>query len=207
VGLDYLLSQLERQGYRTKFLAVGSTAGLSAAKRGECDLAGIHLLDPASGEYNRPFRTAELELIPGYGRMQGIVFRPGDLRFEGKSAQDILHTVIKDTALLMVNRNAGSGTRILIDRLLAGSTPSGYANQPRSHNAVAAAVAQHRADWGLCIESVARQAGLAFVPVAEEQYDFVVPRSRLSRPSIVEFRRLLDLPETRIQLDKRLLRR
>src|SRR6185503_6089590 len=72
VGLDYLLSQLERQGQRTKFMAVGSTAGLTAAKRGECDVAGIHLLDPASGQYNRPFITPELELIPGYARMQGI---------------------------------------------------------------------------------------------------------------------------------------
>ena len=60
---------------RSKFLAVGSLAGLEAAKRGECDIAGIHLLDPQTGEYNRPFLTPELDLIPGYGRLQGIVFR------------------------------------------------------------------------------------------------------------------------------------
>lgn len=206
VGLDYLLSQLERQGYRTKFLAVGSTAGLAAAKRGECDLAGIHLLDPASGEYNRPFMTSELELISGYGRMQGITFRPGDKRFEGQSLAEIRDTVATAASILMVNRNAGSGTRILIDRLLAGLTPPGYANQPRSHNAVAAAVAQYRADWGVCIESVARRANLAFVPVAEERYDFVVPRSRLARPAIMEFRRLLKLNSTRDVLSQRLLK-
>jgi putative molybdopterin biosynthesis protein len=199
---------MERQGFRTKFLAVGSTAGLAAAKRGECDLAGIHLLDPASGEYNRPLMTADLELIPGYGRMQGIVYRHGDKRIDGKLVPDFLHNIIpNDSSLLMVNRNAGSGTRILSDRLLAGATPPGYANQPRSHNAVAAAVAQHRADWGICIESVARQASLAFVPIAEERYDFVIPRSRLNKPAVAEFCRLLDLPETRIQLDERLLRR
>ena len=57
IGLDYLLGELEQQGVRSKFLAVGSLAGLEAAKRGECDIAGIHLLDPESGEYNRPFLT------------------------------------------------------------------------------------------------------------------------------------------------------
>ena len=197
VGLDYLLSQLERQGFRTKFLAVGSTAGLAAAKRGECDLAGIHLLDAASGEYNRPFLTPELDLIPGYGRMQGIVYCRDEEHFEGKTMPDILkNAVTSDSSLLMVNRNAGSGTRILSDRLLAGATPPGYANQPRSHNAVAAAVAQHRADWGICIESVARQASLAFVPIAEERYDFIVPKLRLRRPAVIEFRRLLELRST-----------
>lgn len=201
VGLDYLLSQLERQGFRTKFLAVGSTAGLAAAKRGECDLAGIHLLDAASGEYNRPFITPDLELIPGYGRMQGIVYRPDDKRFKGKTATDILrHAAASDSSLLMVNRNAGSGTRILSDRLLSGATPPGYANQPRSHSAVAAAVAQRRADWGICIETVTRQADLAFVPMVEERYDFVIPNSRLNRPAVMEFRRLVNLPEVRERL-------
>src|SRR6185503_7669872 len=75
IGLDYLLGELEHVGVRAKFLAVGSLAGLEAAKRGECDIAGVHLLNPQTGEYNRPFLTPELTLIPGYGRLQGIVFR------------------------------------------------------------------------------------------------------------------------------------
>ena len=58
VGLDYLLGELQQQGVRSKFLAVGSTAGLDAARRGECDVAGVHLLDPKTGEYNRPFLDA-----------------------------------------------------------------------------------------------------------------------------------------------------
>src|SRR5262249_49905402 len=77
-GLDYLLGQLQQRGVRTKFLAVGSTGGLDAARRGECDLAGIHLFDPASGEYNRPFVSQDLVLMRGYMRRQGIVFRPDD---------------------------------------------------------------------------------------------------------------------------------
>ena len=81
----------------------------------------------------------------------------------------------------MVNRNAGSGTRILIDRLLGGAQPPGYGVQTKSHNAVAVAVAQQRADWGLAIDTVARQYGLGFIPVQEERYDFVVPQARLAR--------------------------
>ena len=87
IGLDYLLGELQQQGVRSKFLAVGSTAGLDAAKRGECDLAGIHLLDPKTDQYNRPFLTPALELVAGYGRAQGVVFRRGDARFEGRTAQ------------------------------------------------------------------------------------------------------------------------
>jgi putative molybdopterin biosynthesis protein len=100
----------------------------------------------------------------------------------------------------MVNRNAGSGTRILIDRLLAGATPPGYEIQPRSHSAVAAAVVQGRADWGVCIESAARQAGLTFLPLQEEGYDFVVPKSRLQRPAMQEFLKLVADPDMRERL-------
>ena len=85
---------------------------------------------------------------------------------------------------LMVNRNAGAGTRVLIDRLLAGARPAGYSNQPRSHNAVAAAVAQGRADWGIAIESVAQLYGLGFLPIAPEDYDFLLVESRRDRPAV-----------------------
>jgi putative molybdopterin biosynthesis protein len=172
-------------------LAVGSTAGLEAAHRGQCDLAGIHLLDPATGTYNEPFLTPPLRLLRGYGRMQGVVYRPGDSRFESHTAEAAVAAALRDPECVMVGRNAGSGTRILIDRLLQGAAPPGYAVQPRNHSAVAAAVAQHRADWGVCIESAARQAGLGFLPLQEEQYDFVVPAARLSRPAVQQFLALL----------------
>jgi putative molybdopterin biosynthesis protein len=190
-GLDHLLGRLQDQGWRTKFLAVGSTGGLEAARRGECDLAGIHLLDPVTGEYNRPFLTADLDLIPGYGRTQGIVFRKGDQRFEGRDAREAIAAVREAPTCLMVNRNPGSGTRILIERLLDGRQPAGYAIQPRSHNAVAAAVVQGRADWGVAIRGVAEQAGLGFLPLTDERYDFAMPRARAERPAVRAFRRLL----------------
>jgi len=197
IGLDYLLGELQRQGLRTKFLAVGSTAGLEAAKRGECDVAGVHLLDATTGEYNRPFLTESLDLVPGYGRLQGIVFRPGDLRFEGRAPEAAIAAAVADADCLMVNRNQGSGTRALIDRLLGGARPAGYAVQPRNHNAVAAAVVQHRADWGVTLETVARAAGLGFLPVQHEQYDFVVPRARAERPAVAAFKAVLQQAGTR----------
>ena len=197
IGLDYLLGELEKIGVRSKFLAVGSLAGLEAAKRGECDIAGIHLLDPQSGEYNRPFLTPALTLIPGYGRLQGIVHRTGDARFAGRTAADAIAAATADASCVMVNRNQGSGTRALIDRLLSGRKPPGYAVQPRNHNAVAAAVVQERADWGVTLDTIARHAGLGFIPVQHEQYDFVSPAARAERSGVTAFRERLADPATR----------
>ena len=191
IALDYLLGVLQQQGIRSKFLAVGSTAGLEAAKRCQCDAAGIHLLDARTNEYNRPFLTPELELIPGYGRLQGVVFRRGDTRFEGRTAQEAIANALRDPECVMINRNPGSGTRVLIDRLLGGARPRGYAVQPRNHNAVAAAVAQSRADWGMTLDMIAHSRGLGFLPFQHEKYDFVVPRSRAKRPGAIALRDLL----------------
>jgi putative molybdopterin biosynthesis protein len=200
VGLDVLIGRLQQQGIRVKALNVGSTGGLAAAKRGECDIAPIHLMDPQTGEYNRPFLTAALELIPGYRRLQGIVYRRGDRHFEGLTVEAAIAAAIAAPDCLMVNRNAGSGTRILSDRLLAGKKPQGYWSQPKSHNAVAVAVAQGRADWGIAIDTVARQYGLAFIPAQDEHYDFVVPRARLDRPAVRRFLAVLDDRTVRAEL-------
>jgi putative molybdopterin biosynthesis protein len=187
IGLDAVVGQLTRGGLSVKALNVGSMGGLAAAKRGECDVAAIHLLDAASGEYNRPFLTEALELVPGYRRLQGVVFRPGDARFEGRSAREAVALAVASPGCLMVNRNAGSGTRILVDRLLEGARPPGYAHQARTHNAVAVSVAQGRAEWGIAIDAVARQYGLGFLPLQPERYDFVVPRERLGRAPVRRF--------------------
>jgi putative molybdopterin biosynthesis protein len=197
VGLDLLLGRLMQQGIRTKSLYVGSMGGIAAAKRGECDIAGVHLLDPATGEYNRPLLTPGLSLVPGYGRMQGFVFRRGDARFEGRTLDEAVAVAADDADCVMVNRNAGSGTRILIDRLLGARRPAGYGVQTKSHNAVAAAIAQNRADWGVAIDTVSRQYGLAFIPLQEERYDFIVPTARLARAPLKAFCALLENPEVR----------
>jgi putative molybdopterin biosynthesis protein len=200
VGLDLLLGRLQEHGFRSKFLAVGSTGGLMAARRGECDVAGVHLLHPETNVYNRPYLSEDLLFLPGYGRLQGIVFRRGDLRFENLSVGDAVARALADPNCVLINRNRGSGTRVLIDRLLGSSRPPGYLTEARSHNAVAAAVAQSRADWGVAIVSVARDAGLGFLPLQEEQYDFVIPRTRWQRPAVQCFRELLEQEDTRHEL-------
>jgi putative molybdopterin biosynthesis protein len=184
VGLDAIAGALAREGFTVKVLAVGSQGGLAAARRGECDVAPIHLLDPETDVYNAPFLDPSLRLLPGYARLQGVVSRPD----EARDTQALLN----DPALRMVNRNRGSGTRILIDELLGGRRPPGHAHEPRSHFAVAAAVAQKRADWGVTIETVARQAGLRFRPLRAERYDFAVPADRWERPALRALRRLLE---------------
>ena len=188
---------MRRQGFRVKALSVGSMGGLLAARRGECDLAGIHLLDPVSGKYNRPFLDGSLAILPGYQRLQCLVYRPGDTRFAGRSLPEAIAAAVADAGCLVVNRNPGSGTRILLDQLLtqAGATttqrPAGYAVQVKSHHAVAAAITQGRADWGLAIDTVARDHGLESIPVQPEQYDFAVPLSRRERPAMVAFAEFL----------------
>ncbi len=182
-GLEWLLGEVQARGFAVKSIWVGSQGGLLAAGRGECDIAGVHLLDPASGEYNRPFLPPGVRLLPGYGRMQGIVYRAGDRHFEGRSVEEAIETALLDPDCLMVNRNRGSGTRVLIDQLLVGRRPPGYAVEPRSHNAVAAAVAQGRADWGLAINTVVASYHLRFIPVLHRAIRLRDPRVTLGAAS------------------------
>jgi len=201
-GLDLVTAPLAHAGLSVRSIAVGSLGGLAAAKRGECDFAPIHLLDDRTGTYNTPYLTHGLELVPGWRRMQGIVFRKGDTRFEGLSAEQAVRTALADPACIMVNRNQGAGTRILIDRLLGKARPDGYWNQPRSHNAVAAAVAQHRADWGMTIAPVAHASRLGFMPFAEEHYDFALVKARRQRPAVKAFLDALASEQGRAALTK-----
>ena len=187
VGLDVVIGRLAEQGIKGRVIAVGSLGGVAAAGRGECDLAPVHLLDPQTGNYNEHLIGGGLSLIRGWRRMQGVLYRPGDKRFRHRTADEAVKIALADPACLMVNRNAGAGTRILIDRLLGGAKPPGYANQPKSHNAVAASVAQGRADWGIAIESVARLYGLEFLPLSPEAYDFLLVESRRERPAVQAF--------------------
>jgi len=197
IGLDWLLSRMGRLGFRTKSIVVGSTAGLAALARGEGDVAGTHLLCPESGIYNESFLTPGLRLLPGYRRRQGVVFRQDDGRFRGASSVAELSEQLRGSELRMVNRNRGSGTRLLIDGLLGEARPAGYGTQARSHHAVAAAVAQGRADWGLTLDILARDQGLGFLPLQDERYDFAIPESRWERPALCAMRELLASEEAR----------
>jgi putative molybdopterin biosynthesis protein len=200
VALDAVLSALSRQGISARTIAIGSMGGVAAARRGECDLAPIHLLDPATGVYNEQYAKDGLALVRGWQRVQGIVFRAGDARFERRSAQEALQIALADPDCIMVNRNAGAGTRILIDQLLGTARPAGYGNQPRSHNAAAAAVAQGRADWGVAIASIAAMYGLGFLKLSPENYDFLLAEARRERSAVAAFLKALADPAVRAQI-------
>ena len=204
VGLDFLLGEMQKRGVSCKFLAVGSMGGVLAAQRGECDLAGTHLLDEASNQYNKHLLTAELDLIKGYRRSQGLLFRKDDSRFAliKQNFEGTIRQLMEDQNVRMINRNLGSGTRILLDRLLAGQRPSGFFQEAKSHNSVAAAIAQKRADWGIAIHSVAEDSGLDFFQMQDEEYDFIIPNKRLNRPEVRQFINLLQEANIQSQLNK-----
>jgi putative molybdopterin biosynthesis protein len=179
--LDLAGSWLRRRDPRASLASsnVGSLGGLIAVRDGLCHLAGCHLLDPESGQYTLPdvrrvLGDRSVEVIRLVRRQQGLIVKPGNplgLRgLEDLSQQGVRY----------VNRQRGSGTRVLLDHELAvrGIDPdrvTGYGREEYTHLAVAAAVASGRADCGLGILAAARAFGLDFVPVAWEPYDLVIP--------------------------------
>ncbi len=202
VGVDFLIGELRRRGFQSKFIPVGSMGGVMAARRRECDLAGTHLMDETSGEYNTHLVTAGLKLVKGYRRSQGFLFRRDDARFHGidEDFDSFLKRLPANPDMRMINRNRGSGTRVLIDGLLGEAKPAGFHYEAKSHQAVAAAIAQGRADWGLAIRSVAEDNNLGFIPLQDEEYDFLLPKDRLAKPAVQTFLELLTHSEMRESL-------
>jgi putative molybdopterin biosynthesis protein len=158
---------------------VGSLGGLMAIKKGVCHLAGSHLLDTADGSYNVSYVK---KYLPGRGvklvnlvyRQQGLIIPEGN----PKTIKGIGDLARKEIS--MINRQAGSGTRILLDYRLAqlGIDPamlSGYGNEEFTHMSVAAAVLSGSADVGLGIFAAAKALDLGFIPIVTEQYDLVIP--------------------------------
>lgn len=177
---------------------VGSMAGLMALQRGEAHLAPIHLLDEATGEYNRSFVQKTLPglravLVKGVRRVQGLMVAPGN-------PQGI--TGLADLArpgLRFVNRQKGSGTRLLLDYELKklaidAELIQGYHREMTTHMAVASAVQSGTADAGLGIQSAAEILGLDFIPVGVEEYDFLVPEQYLDTLPVQRFIEALKLP-------------
>ena len=198
--LDQILNDLQMEGITVKFFPVGSTAGLRAVKNGDCDLAGIHLYDAESGTFNLPFCDEQVILETGYPRELGLVYRNGIKALQEKEARpaaEQLAYLASHADLLMINRNQGSGTRIMtdqmLDRLGLPRRPVGYETQVSNHHAVCAAIEQGRADWGVATQDVVQlHAELAFVPIQKEQFDFVISKRRFNPEVIEVFRACLD---------------
>ena len=157
---------------------VGSTGGLMALKRGIAHLAGSHLLDPETGEYNIPDIRRLIPDVPVKGvnlvfRQQGLILPPGNPKGI-KGLEDLTRP-----DLVLINRQAGSGTRILLDfRLKAlGIDPAairGYEDEEFTHMAVAVNVLSGRADVGMGIFAAAKALDLDFIPVVQERYDLII---------------------------------
>jgi len=181
--LDVIDSMLRRTHPRFRLTSahVGSLGGLLALSRGQCHLAGSHLLDESTGEYNRQAIREHLKgtpclLVHLADREQGFIVLPGNPRNITKF-EDLLREDVS-----FINRQRGSGTRVLLDYELKkrGILPAkvrGYRDEEYTHMNVAAAVLSGRADCALGVRSAAVALGLDFIPVGVEQYDLVAAQT------------------------------
>jgi putative molybdopterin biosynthesis protein len=190
LALDLLASWIKKEdpSLRLSSNHVGSLEGIIALKKGYAHMAGSHLLDPATGEYNLPYIRRYLPGVPvrlihlAY-RQQGFILPRGNPRgIEG------LPDLVRDE-VRFVNRQRGSGTRVLLDHLLEqeGIDPariSGYDGEEFTHLGVAVAIKSGRADVGLGIYGAAKALDLDFVPLAEEQYDLICLQEHFEDPRV-----------------------
>lgn len=193
--MDYIGSILARTGQTLSSAHVGSMGGIMALKRGEAHLAPIHLLDENTGEYNRSYlekylAKEKVELVKGVRREQGFMVAKGN----PKNIYDI--TDLKRSDVVFVNRQRGSGTRILTDYLLKKNGVEtgeirGYDRDMTTHMAVAAAVESGTADVGVGVSSAAKAMGLDFISIGFEEYDFAIPQKYLETEMIRNFLQVL----------------
>jgi putative molybdopterin biosynthesis protein len=178
--LDLMSQFLAEHERRFASANVGSQGGLIALRRGEAHLAGSHLLNPKTGEYNtshiRQYMPGvPVKLVALVGRDQGLMVKRGNPRGV-KGLEDLTRPDVR-----FVNRQRGAGTRVLLDYHLNLMTiPSdsivGYSQEEYTHLGVAAAIASGRADCGLGIAAAAQALDLDFIPLFQERYDLVIPR-------------------------------
>jgi putative molybdopterin biosynthesis protein len=181
LSLDLLAQFLARLDRRLVSSNVGSQGGLVALARGEAHLSGSHLLDPETGEYNVTYLPKYLpgvpvQLVALVQREQGFLVNKGNPK-NIKNLADI-----KKPGIRFVNRQRGAGTRVLLDYHLKlnGILPEsiqGYNLEEYTHLGVAAAIASGRADCGMGIAAAAQALNLDFLPLFQERYDLVIPKS------------------------------
>jgi molybdate-binding protein/DNA-binding transcriptional regulator YhcF (GntR family) len=176
---------------------VGSLSGLMAVAYGEADIAGAHLYDSESSEFNIPFikrlmPNENVVLIHLVQRVQGLMITRGNPKY----IMSVLD--LKRPDIAFINRQKGSGTRVLLDSQLRklgieSSSIKGYEQEEKTHIAVATIIAQGQADVGLGVQSAAAVAGLDFIPLLKEQYDLVTLQGNLTNPSV---QHLIDVVNT-----------
>jgi len=188
LSLELLSGWARAETLRVTWQPSSSLGGLFALASGDCDLAGCHLLDAETGEYNAPFVRRVLpgepvDLVTLAEREQGLIVAAGNPLRIGALGD------LAQPGIRYVNRPRGAGTRVLLDRLLAqaGLSPAaiaGYGREEPTHLAVAGAVAAGTADAGLGIGAAARALGLGFVPLARERYELAMRPATAERPGV-----------------------
>lgn len=186
--LDLLAQFLAGHGSRLTSANLGSLGGLLALRRGEAHVAGSHLLDPESGEFNlayikRYLPDLAVTVVGFVHREQGLLTAPGN----PKGISGLRDLQRED--ITFVNRQNGSGTRILLDYHLGqlGIAPQavhGYEREEFTHLMVAASIASGRADTGLGIRAAAAALDLDFIPLTRERYDLVIPSEYMQMPKL-----------------------
>jgi putative molybdopterin biosynthesis protein len=204
IGIEIIIDLLMRDlKFNPELAYVGSSGGFAAVMLGEADIAGVHLFDDETGQYNVPFLKRyfiddKAVVVRGYLREQGFLLAKGNPK-NIKGFEDLLRKDVK-----FVNRSLGSGTRAILDREIkkiaerTGLKPKevskrvrGYSIELRSHEDVAKALKNGKADVGLGIRAVAEKYKLDFIPLAEEYFDFVIDKKRLGKLLVNSFIEML----------------
>lgn len=201
VTLDILANELKKfyPELNLSSAHVGSMGGIMALKRREAHMAGMHLLDENTGEYNISYikkylSDRDIVLVNLVYRRQGIMVKKGNPKGI-KGIEDL-----KRDDILFINRQRGAGTRLLLDLKLKqlGIKPeeiNGYDREEYTHMAVAAAVAGGSADAGLGILAAANALNLDFIPISPERYDLAIPKEYFELDSIQKMLRVIETPE------------
>ena len=204
--IDEIKDIMKKRGYPFSVSSshVGSMGAVNAIKNESAHLGGIHLLDTATGEYNKSYVEKYLpdgtaRLVKGVGRTQGLMVKKGN-PLGIKEFSDI-------TRCTYVNRQLGSGTRILCDYLIGKyaldkNNIEGYRNEEFTHTAVAAQIAAGNADCGLGIYSAAKMYDLDFIPVSNEEYDFLVSEKTAENEAVKIFFEILESDELKKRLNE-----
>ncbi len=208
LGIDVITEQMSQRGFTVRSINVGSMGGFRSIRKGVADVAGVHLLDE-SGVYNEPFLKAlgieGAVLVKGYIREQGIIVARGNPLNIGGIA-DL-------PGKRIVNRTKGSGTRTLFDMALRKlatekgmalealiESVKGYDVEAKTHSAIAAAIIAGKADAGVGIKTVADQNGLGFIPLRDEEYDFVIRKEVVDKLAVKAFMEILRSESFKVEL-------